>query len=667
MWWQQPFRMFQTNLREIDAGFDVEKVADYLADFGADTWLLSIGGIVSNYPTKLDFQTPNPALELRESGDLVGDVVEAAAARGIRVVGRMDFSKIDRRRFEQRPDWCFVNAAGDNQVYNGLVSTCPSGEYYQERVHDVLTEVVSGYDVAGFFFNWMSFNEVDYSRRYWGVCQCLACQRRFAAFAPGEALPAGPDAPGYDLWRQFAHQSLEDLTGRVVEHLHELRPDAALILGDRADIAFHEANNAIGRPLWHHRTSESVSIATTLRPQRPVLVNSVAFVDMPYRLAGEDPHHFRQYLIQAIARGANPSTYIMGTPDDSPYACLDGAAAITRFHRDHHDTYLHLRPAASTVLVRPDPLDYDAERFSEINAEYQGIHLALIEGHLPFDVATSSALAGLTEHGSRYTTVILPDLGRLSDDAVTALDAFRAAGGAILTTGGTGFVGDRMQLADSPVARRLASYATAEATRSLVVTTDHAGHRWGHPLPVVGAFHVVEPVESALADLPALSRAPYGPPEKSHGHLDTGHPGRLTSADGRLVVLPWTVGRVYREVGLTAARDLLVQQVRRTTADDRQVDTDLPEQVEIILSENEHGPVVHLLNRSGDRDQRFTAVTPIGPGTLRIPITGPVTEVSALCAGRTLDVTTDAAGYAEITTPTLNDFEVVQLHLVPVH
>ncbi|MFI6674487.1 hypothetical protein [Kribbella sp. NPDC050470] len=108
LWWHEPFRMFQTNLREIDAGLDVEKVLDYLVEFGADTWLLSVGGILSNYPTDLDFQTRNPYLAERPSGDLVGDAVKAAARRGIRVMGRMDFSKIDRRRAEAHPDWCFV-------------------------------------------------------------------------------------------------------------------------------------------------------------------------------------------------------------------------------------------------------------------------------------------------------------------------------------------------------------------------------------------------------------------------------------------------------------------------------------------------------------------------------------------------------------------------------
>lgn len=286
LWWQDPFRMFQTNLREIDAGLDVERVLDYLEEFGANTWLLSVGGILSNYPTALDFQTANPHLAERPSGDLVGDAVKAAAARGIRVMGRMDFSKIDHRRAEQHPEWCFVDAAGDPQVYNGLTSVCPSGDYYQVKLFEVLDEVLDRYPIDGFFCNWMSFNEVDYSRRYRGVCQCLGCVRRYSEYAPGERLPEDKNAAGYETWQRFSREVLADLTARIREHLASRRPEAPLVLGDRADIVFHEANNAIGRPLWHHRTSEHVSAAKTFRPEVPVLTNSVGFVDMPYRLAG---------------------------------------------------------------------------------------------------------------------------------------------------------------------------------------------------------------------------------------------------------------------------------------------------------------------------------------------------------------------------------------------
>jgi hypothetical protein len=581
LWWHEPFRMFQTNLREIDAGLDVDKVLDYLVEFGANTWLLSVGGILSNYPTDLDFQTRNPHLAKRPSGDLVGDAVKAAAQRGIRVMGRMDFSKIDHRRAEAHPDWCYVGPTGAHQVYNGLTSVCPSGDYYQVKLFEVLDEVLDRYPLDGFFCNWMSFNEVDYSRVYHGVCHCVSCQERYDG-----RLPEGKESPKYQEWQGFSRKVLADLTARIRQHLADRRPEAPLVLGDRADIVFHEANNAVGRPLWHHRTSESVSAAKTYRPTVPVLTNSVGFVDMPYRMASEDPNHFAQYLVQAIARGANPSTYIMGTPDDNPYACLTIAGELTRFHRDHEDVYRDLVPAAQTLLVRGTTL------------EFQGLYLSLLQRHVPFDVLPADRLGDVDL--TRYQTVVLPDLG--------PVDLGEYAG-RIVATGTT----DIKQL---PV-RRLARYETEEATRSL--------HLEGG-VPVFGAFDVIEaPGEVALR---AFSRAPYGPPEKCYGHEQLEHPGLVKQ--GNAVLFPWTIGRAYREVGLSVHRDLFVDQVGGA------METDLPEQVEIVVGRSAAGFVVHLLNRSGDSDQRFAPPVPVGPGRLRVP--DGVREVEALNAGEHLPV-----------------------------
>src|SRR5699024_5880591 len=148
--------------------------------------------------------------------------------------------KIDAQRAEQNPQWCFVSPEGEPQLYNGYRSVCPSGEYYQARAFDVIAEVLGRYDLAGFFFNWMSFNERDYSRQYWGVCHCEPGLRGFQSFAPGVAHPRDPESPGYEVWQRFAASVLEDLTARMREHVRALAPDAALILGDRADITFHE-------------------------------------------------------------------------------------------------------------------------------------------------------------------------------------------------------------------------------------------------------------------------------------------------------------------------------------------------------------------------------------------------------------------------------------------
>lgn len=625
-WWTRPFRTFQTNLREIDAGLDVDRELDVIEAYGANVWLLSTAGIIANYPSTLSSQTVNPALAQRESGDLIGDAVTAAKARGLRVLGRMDFSKVDARRAEAHPEWCFVDTHGTHQVYNGYSSVCPSGPYYQQVMFDVVAEVLGAYDLSGFFFNWLSFNEYDYSRRYWGVCQCEACHAGFRAFAPGVPLPTEHTSPSYPRWREYTTEVLKDLTARMRAHVHTLNPDAALIQGAGADVRFHEANNAVGRPLWHHATAEAVSAARSGDPMRPVLVNSVGFVDMPYRWAGEDPEHFAQYLLQAMAHGAQPSTYVMGTTAHSPYEALQVGGQIVRFHRDNTDLYDGLHSAARVALVRGT-----GEQSTDRRSEFQGCYLALSERHVPFDVVALDSLPEVDPQ--RYDLIVLPDLGVLDPAAAASLDAALAVGAAVVATGDSAWVEGRSQLGGGGPARQLARYAAGEATRSLHLSMrDTDG---GDLAPVVGGFAVLEPDPEAERDWLALGRARYGPPEQCYGHRRTGHPGWVSArvGAGRLAMIPWRPGLVYREIGLARVRDAWVEKVLSLSGHARQIETDLPVQAQIVHGQAPGRTVVHLLNRTGDGPQRFLEPVPIRAATLRMPARSSNPVVRARVAG----------------------------------
>jgi uncharacterized lipoprotein YddW (UPF0748 family) len=118
-WWRRPFRIFQTNIREVDSGLDVAAVVDDIAGLGANVWLLNAGGIVSHYPSRLPHQHPSPWLKDRPGGDLLKDAVEEAHRRGVRVMARCDFSKVHRDVFEAHPDWCYLSPKGERQIYNG--------------------------------------------------------------------------------------------------------------------------------------------------------------------------------------------------------------------------------------------------------------------------------------------------------------------------------------------------------------------------------------------------------------------------------------------------------------------------------------------------------------------------------------------------------------------
>src|SRR5580765_6683965 len=55
-WWmREPVRFLQTNLSENDSTVDPKALVDAVARFGANTFLLNMGGIVAQYPTRVPF------------------------------------------------------------------------------------------------------------------------------------------------------------------------------------------------------------------------------------------------------------------------------------------------------------------------------------------------------------------------------------------------------------------------------------------------------------------------------------------------------------------------------------------------------------------------------------------------------------------------------------
>ena len=91
-WWEgYPWRMVQTNLREIDMeDLDAGKFAADLKEFGATVVTLNAGGIIAGYDTDLEYQ---PKCEYLH-GDSLKKTVEECHKEGNRVIARMDFSKI---------------------------------------------------------------------------------------------------------------------------------------------------------------------------------------------------------------------------------------------------------------------------------------------------------------------------------------------------------------------------------------------------------------------------------------------------------------------------------------------------------------------------------------------------------------------------------------------
>ena len=681
-WWERPYRTFQTNLREIDAGLDEKRVVRSIVDLGANAWLLNTAGIVSFYPSRLPFQHPSPWLRERPSGDLIGDAVREAHAHDVRVISRADFSKVHRDVYEAHPDWCFVGKAGQPQVYNGLYSTCPSGPYYQEKSFEIIGEVLDLYPIDGLFFNWFNFNLRDYSGTYHGICQCVHCQRRFREYS-GYELPREEDwaDPAYLKWRAYTRETLEDLAGRIRRFIKGRNPDVCLILRQDPDVIMHEVNNAIDRPLplWKHWAGEVGRESRTAHPEKPCTINAVMFLDFAYRFSAEQPGLVGLHLAQTIAVGANPYAYVIGTTENQPdRKNFPIVREILRFHRDHEAHYAGLRSAAKVAIVsslRSEERYGRAEGVARVQKARRGAYRALVEGHIPFDILPDEHLVAAARDGrlARYEALVLPNVAALDDEQLAVLDAFVEQGGGLVATYDTsafdgegrerGEFGLKSLGARRIVARREGPAAMRSAYLRVTRREDLPGCDDTDLVALDRAFLHVEPRPDALASLALIPPSRYGPPEKIYWELDTEHPGLLwqTFGRGHTAYFTWPVDALFFDHSLPEHRALLVNAVERVALGGRQVVTNAPPQVEVFVGARAEGKtIVHLINYSGHQEHSFH--DPLEIRGIRVELRGETAAARAYSAklGEALSVERTDGGVAFVL-PRLGLFDSIRL------
>lgn len=631
-WWQRPFRVFQTNLRETDAALDVEDVVRTIRELGANTWLLNVGGIVSFYPSALEFQHPSPWLRERPSGDLIADALGEAHRNDINVIARLDFSKVHRDVAQREPGWCFVDVDGGFQVYNDLFSTCPSGPYYQSKSFDVLGEVLDRYPIDGFFFNWFNFNQRDYSGRDRGICQCSACKERFTK-ETGMRLPRVCDwtDPAYLAWLDYVRHTLSALAGRLRVLINGRRPEVPLILRDDPNVIMHEVNDAVDRPepLWVNSAGELCRQSRTEYPEKPVMINTVTFLDLPYRFSAEQPGFIALDIVQTISQGANPSSYIIGTPERADERVLETTKTIFQFHRTHEEYYDGLVPRSRVALLtapRSEEVYGGARAATKVVDEWKGLYRALVEMHVPFDILSDRHIVGAAADGrlQRYAALVLANLAALSPVQATALDHYVAEGGCMLATYETGrFDADgneqpAMQLQSLGAGRVSFQLSGWDHIRSsyLAVTdpNDIPGSNPFSRIALDDAYLNVEERSGSSHSMAFIAPSRYGPPEKIYGEVETVYPGvvHYRYGKGATAYFPWPLGGTYFRLGQRDVRELLRAMLLKLTGP-LQVETNAPPQVEVVVAAQPHRgrTLVHLINYSGHQGRAFYDPLPL--------------------------------------------------------
>ena len=671
-WWlAKPYRMIQTNLREIDAGLDVDEYFSQLRSFHAEVVLFNVGGIVAHYPSDLPFHFRNPHLK----DDLTAKVLARARREGIRFVARFDFSKVHESLAARHPEWRYLGDGGEIN-YNGQVHVCLNGAYQQERSLEILDEALTRYAVDGVFFNMFGYHAWDYSGVDHGLCRCENCRGRFRAFA-GAELPAREDPadPVFRRYDAFRRETTRELFQRIRAAIRKRDEGLPVMTWADAgvDVYRSESNSGIDRspPEWTYASTDNSRTAVGTWPGTAASNTAVHFIDFPYRHVGVSPALTRARLAGDLIAGGWVDWYVIGTLEGQEDRLAFGdAREVFSFHAAHERWLTGTSPLSDAVLVKPA-----ASGDLGALAEYRGIFRILTEAHVLFDVIQDLALdrPDAADRLAGYRAVIVPDARRLSDPAAAALDAYTEGGGRLLVTGLTGTLdaaGDPrpgLALRSLGVAASGESHPRRPGSYLRIRHEDKrrlSGFAGLDLLHLDDRFLAVTPVTGAEAFLRRIPPAMFGPPEKCYYGNATDEPGMVFhgSGRGRTVFLPWRPGAQYAKFAHPGLARIVVAALEDLLGLDRRLATNAPPCVEVAW----HGELegrwqwIGLVNHPGQLGTAHHPPLPVREIELSVVMDRPATGARSLRLGTRLPCAT-SGGRTTVRLPELHDFDVIGL------
>lgn len=683
-WWQRPYRIVQTNLRMPDAGLDPRRVARQARDFNATALLFNIGGIFAFYPTELPLQARNPMLK----GDLLGEMLEAAHAEGLKLIGRFDLSKGTRKAYEAHPDWFVHNSKGEPLEYNGTYQACVNGGWYNDYAHQIIREALGRYAVDGVFFNMFGYITTDYHDRYRGICVCRGCQERFRAMY-GRELPAQEEFsdPAYADYVAFQERTSQELGDKIYRTVKAARPEVVVTAQrTRSDVIRLELQRAMHRrpPEWPYQSGEQARWAAAFGRGKPFSSTATNFVDFAWRFVAETGACQTLRFAQQLANGASLDYYLLGTFDQDDQKPFSAVRDLYRWHADNESHYSGLTNAANIGLYHSHksttsiPMQKAAySRATATGAEqtdcFRGAYRALLEGRIPFDFISDERMeeADAAEHLQRYDVIVLPNVACLSDAEAQVLDRWVEAGGTLVATGETGLYDERgnprstFALSSLPVSRLLDARSSMRSY--FQIGTAELAFPDTRLMMLDGRYFVTDMKPGAETLLRLLPPQRFGPPELCYPDSDalvSDSPGVVigTHGRGRAIYLPWLPEWHYNRESLPDHRFLIQQLVTRFASPVARIEGKGPVEVTLQRQRESGRLLAHVVNYTGQRNNLYEDPVPLRG--LRLGVRGAIRSARALVAGADVECTSpDAQGMTWIELPDVGAFEAVSIEL----
>jgi len=691
-WYLRMRRVAQHNLNEYDPkNLKIDEWVDYWVSLELDAIILTAGGFLAMYPTKLPHHYRSQFLGDR---DLFGDYTKALKKKGIRVIARLETNFLHEDIYKERPEWFELNKDGTPVKHSEtpwVYRTCLFSGYRNEQIPKIIAEVLSLYEVDGFFTN--SWPEVEHAPH---LCHCRSCQQ-LEKLSVEEITDIAMKRTLETI--NLLNKEVKKKPGVVysvnvaggLESIQDLKT-----VGNISDWINSDHQGRGGNtPIWN--CAQQGRITYSVMRGRPVS-NVIGIKTGPWRHSSNSAAETTLWMAQTTSSGMIPWVVCLGS-DLPDKRWQEIARKYYQWLKKNEVHFFNKRPMARLGVVFSQRLNTLYKAPGKVPGGYwgdpvnltdkgnpadylQGMYYALLEGRFIFDLIHEDDLT--TDVLKNYSALILPNVALLSDAQADGLRRFVSGGGSLLATFETGLYDEKghlrseFALSDIFDARLKPGYKAP--TGSVFYTSVEGPHPITHsfeglehlpggeffvPVSAPGkhVLNIVPPYPNGIPEMVY----PYPRKELDNSAAPKDIPALVVREKGksRLVYIPTDLDKAVWTSGSVDMSRLMQDAIRWMLQDQSPLKVEGEGDIELFAWETEAGFALHVLNYNNPNMTRpsLRRTFPIGEQKVRmeLPAGVKIAKGSLLRAGTDL-VFKQTGNIVEFVIPSIDDFEIAALY-----